>query len=209
MARPFLRGRSPSRALTRAAASFTRTTASTSARGSRSPEMGKFSTARAVWAPHSALAGTFTSPMVSCSTRVRTPRVVGFRVLRVAAMRSSSLVASAPEPVPEPAEGQLRLGVLDLARRAGGDGLVEHAPAEDRPLLQGRAVPLRGRVERPAGLAARDLGLEQVDLLRDDPGEHVERRPQRRQPGRVDRHPGLLPCLLGAPAAQGGKPLLP
>src|SRR5437773_2269609 len=39
------------------------------ARGKRRPLMGKFSTARCVWAPYSASPGTRTSPMVSCSMR--------------------------------------------------------------------------------------------------------------------------------------------
>src|SRR5512132_724542 len=73
MARAFRRGRSPSRAFTRAAASFTRTVASTNAGWARRPEMGKFSTARAVCAPQSADAGTRTSPIVSFSIRVRAP----------------------------------------------------------------------------------------------------------------------------------------
>ncbi len=73
MARAFLRGRSPSRAFTRAAASLIRTVASTKAGWARSPEIGKFSTARAVWAPQSAVAGTRTSPIVSFSTRVLAP----------------------------------------------------------------------------------------------------------------------------------------
>jgi len=37
--------------------------------GMSSPEMGKFCTARAVWAPHKASAGTTTSPIESCSIR--------------------------------------------------------------------------------------------------------------------------------------------
>ena len=48
-----------------------RTVAVTKAGWAVRPEMGKFSTARAVWAPHSASSGTRTSPMVSCSPRVR------------------------------------------------------------------------------------------------------------------------------------------
>ena len=35
----------------------------------RSPEIGKFSTARWVWAPHLASTGTRTSPIESCSIR--------------------------------------------------------------------------------------------------------------------------------------------
>ena len=35
------------------------------------PEIGKFSTARWVWAAHRALRGTRTSPIESCSTRYR------------------------------------------------------------------------------------------------------------------------------------------
>ena len=38
--------------------------------GTGRPEIGKFATARAVCAPHSASAGTSTSPMESCSVRV-------------------------------------------------------------------------------------------------------------------------------------------
>src|SRR5512140_3455539 len=77
MALAFLRGRRPSRALTRAAAILMDTVASTKAGCARSPEMGKFSSARAVWAPHRALAGTRTSPIVSFSTRVLAPLRLG------------------------------------------------------------------------------------------------------------------------------------
>src|SRR5215471_4506888 len=73
MARALRRGRSPSRALARAAAILMRTVASTKAGWARRPEMGKFSTARAVWAPQSAPAGTRTSPIVSFSIRVLGP----------------------------------------------------------------------------------------------------------------------------------------
>ena len=38
-------------------------------RGKRKSLMGKFSTARCVWAPYSASTGTLTSPMVSRSVR--------------------------------------------------------------------------------------------------------------------------------------------
>ena len=55
--------------LTRAASAFTSPSARTRADGSGSPEIGKFSTARWVWAPQYASAGTRTSPMESCSTR--------------------------------------------------------------------------------------------------------------------------------------------
>jgi hypothetical protein len=51
MARAVRFGSRPSRAFTRAAASFTRTVASTKAGWALRPEMGKFRTARAVWAP--------------------------------------------------------------------------------------------------------------------------------------------------------------
>src|SRR5580698_10602177 len=55
--------------LARAAAILMRPRAAMKARGSFTPLMGKFSTARCVWAPHRASLGTFSSPMLSCSTR--------------------------------------------------------------------------------------------------------------------------------------------
>ena len=61
----------PSSALILAAAFFTRAIA-TMCDGSRVvPLIGKFSTARWVWARHNASLGTSMSPMLSCSVRVR------------------------------------------------------------------------------------------------------------------------------------------
>ena len=57
-------------ALTRAAADLICARAWMIGKGIVSPEMGKFCTARAVWAPHRASAGTSTSPIESCSIRV-------------------------------------------------------------------------------------------------------------------------------------------
>src|ERR1035438_3977033 len=57
-------------ALTRAAAALIWARAWTIGNGMVSPDRGKFCTARAVCAPHSASAGTTTSPMESCSTRL-------------------------------------------------------------------------------------------------------------------------------------------
>src|SRR5882757_509226 len=59
----------PSRPFTRAQAALTNPNARICARSSPRPEIGKFSTARCVWARHSASTGTRTSPIVSCSTR--------------------------------------------------------------------------------------------------------------------------------------------
>ena len=59
----------PIRAFTRAAAPLTSPRARICARSMPRPEIGKFSTARCVWARHNASAGTRTSPMVSCSIR--------------------------------------------------------------------------------------------------------------------------------------------
>jgi hypothetical protein len=59
----------PSRALACAAAPLMRASAAISEASRRTPEIGKFSTARWVWAPHRAVAGTRTSPMLSCSMR--------------------------------------------------------------------------------------------------------------------------------------------
>lgn len=61
----------PSSAFTWAAAALMRASASMWARSRRWPEMGKFSTARCVWARHLASTGTRTSPMESCSIRYR------------------------------------------------------------------------------------------------------------------------------------------
>jgi hypothetical protein len=59
----------PSPAFTLAAAALILARASMCARSIRCPEMGKFSTARWVWARHLASAGTRISPMESCSMR--------------------------------------------------------------------------------------------------------------------------------------------
>ena len=66
----------PSSALTCAAAALIRARASMWARSRRCPEMGKFSTARWVWARHLACAGTRTSPMESCSIRYSLASVI-------------------------------------------------------------------------------------------------------------------------------------
>ena len=59
----------PSARFTDATAALMRASASIWERSSRSPEIGKFSTARWVWAPHLASAGTRTSPIESRSMR--------------------------------------------------------------------------------------------------------------------------------------------
>jgi hypothetical protein len=59
----------PSSAFTFAAAPLMRASASMWARSMRCPEIGKFSTARWVWARHFASTGTRTSPIESCSIR--------------------------------------------------------------------------------------------------------------------------------------------
>src|SRR5258708_29690922 len=61
--------RTPSSALTRAAAPLIDASAPIRSCGSRVPDIGKFTTARCVWAPHRASAGTRTSPTESCSVR--------------------------------------------------------------------------------------------------------------------------------------------
>ena len=55
--------------MTRAAAALISPRARTCDGSSGVPEIGKFSTARWVWARQSASAGTRTSPIVSCSVR--------------------------------------------------------------------------------------------------------------------------------------------
>ena len=60
----------PSRPLTVALTPLIAASAAIRRRSMRSPEIGKLSTARWVWAPHRASSGTRTSPMVSCSTRM-------------------------------------------------------------------------------------------------------------------------------------------
>src|SRR3712207_1721461 len=62
-------GRTPRSALTRAAAPLMAASAAMSSRSMGVPEIGKFSTARWVWARHLAQAGTRTSPMESRSMR--------------------------------------------------------------------------------------------------------------------------------------------
>ena len=59
----------PSSALAVAAALLISASARMNPRGIGRPLIGKFSTARCVWAPHSAQAGTFSSPMLSRSMR--------------------------------------------------------------------------------------------------------------------------------------------
>ena len=61
--------RTPSSAFTFAAAALTRAIALTCSASRVAPLIGKFSTARCVWARHSASRGTSTSPMLSCSMR--------------------------------------------------------------------------------------------------------------------------------------------
>lgn len=62
-----------SSAFTLAAAALIRARASMWARSRRWPEIGKFSTARCVWARHLASFGTLTSPIESCSMRKSVP----------------------------------------------------------------------------------------------------------------------------------------
>ena len=62
----------PRSLFTWAQAPFSRPSARIWVRSSPRPEIGKFSTARCVCARHSALTGTRTSPMVSCSMRYST-----------------------------------------------------------------------------------------------------------------------------------------
>ncbi len=69
MARARSGGSTPSSPLTMAAAPLIDASAPIRSRDSRSPEMGKFSIARWVCAPHRAPAGTATSPIESCSMR--------------------------------------------------------------------------------------------------------------------------------------------
>ena len=59
----------PRSALACAAAALISPSARMNSRGMVSPEIGKLSTARWVCAPYSASAGTFSSPMLSCSMR--------------------------------------------------------------------------------------------------------------------------------------------
>ena len=58
-----------SRAFSRAAAPLMAASAAMRDRSMGSPEIGKFSTARWVWAAHLASTGTRTSPIESCSIR--------------------------------------------------------------------------------------------------------------------------------------------
>ena len=67
MARATSRSTIFNRAFTSAAAPLICASAAINPRSMRSPEMGKFSTARCVCAPQRASAGTLTSPMESCS----------------------------------------------------------------------------------------------------------------------------------------------
>src|SRR5215469_1107655 len=62
-------GSTPSSAFTMAAAPLIDASAAIMSRESGSPDISKFCTARWVWAPHSASAGTATSPIESCSIR--------------------------------------------------------------------------------------------------------------------------------------------
>ena len=69
MASPRRWSRRPRRTFTWAAAFFRMAKARSTSWGILSPPMGKFSTLRWVCAPQYLPAGTFTSPMVSCSMR--------------------------------------------------------------------------------------------------------------------------------------------
>ena len=71
-------GSKPRPALTSAAAALTSPSARMKPRGIGRPDTGKFCTARWVCAPHSASAGTCSSPMLSCSLRVLPAEAVPF-----------------------------------------------------------------------------------------------------------------------------------
>lgn len=129
-----------SSAFTLAAAALIRASASMWARSSRCPEIGKFSTARWVCARHLACAGTFTSPIESCSTRY--------------------VVSSAvPSMVFRPPDADEHAGCSTysprVSRRKGIRGEVvgrsdaaERAPSDARPLLAARAVRISCRGTR-------------------------------------------------------------
>src|SRR5687767_10120223 len=73
MAANIASSRRPSAWLARAEACLITPSAHRNRRGKRCPEIGKFSTARAVVAPYSASSGTWTSPIESCTVRIGSP----------------------------------------------------------------------------------------------------------------------------------------
>ena len=97
-------GTSLSLLFTRAASPFTSASARMSRRSIGSPEIGKFSTARWVCAPHLASTGTRTSPIESCSIRYSVmvstvshplaPAGIGGRCVRLLARATSASARS-------------------------------------------------------------------------------------------------------------------
>ena len=126
-------GRWPSAALTSAAAAFTRPSARMKPRGIGRPDTGKLRTARWVCAPHSASAGTSSSPMLSCSMR-------NFCVLAIGRLAIAVIVAIARAGPTMPKRcsrrasrrvgGLRRRGRPARVRQAGGNGRIRSQPVE-------------------------------------------------------------------------------
>ena len=111
MASAFSAGSLPRSLLTCAQAAFSRPSARIWVRSRPRNEIGKFSTARWVWARHRAFTGTRTSPMVSCSMRYSSPRpwTTSHALIVVADFGYGSGYAADLSPVKSTAEYSLSL----------------------------------------------------------------------------------------------------
>src|SRR5260370_37603675 len=85
------------------------------ARGKRKPLMGKFSTARCVWAPYNASLGTRTSPMVS-----RSRRYITLPYGRGSETRESEARGSGKREAGKRESGTRESGGRGSGRRGGG-----------------------------------------------------------------------------------------
>ena len=214
------------RSLARAAACLTSASARTSDAGSRSPEIGKFSTARCVCAPHRASAGTRTSPIESCSTRylllcrLRHPcSLPGRRVRLAGADRQQRSRGVGEEVVALVVDHDERREVLDLDppdRLHAELGVLEHLDRADAVLGQprGRAAD-RAEVEAAvlgAGLGdrGRAVALGQHDqraaglLELVDVGVHPAGR-RRARTTRTRSPPGSWPARRSRPPCRAGS----
>src|SRR6478735_7541449 len=190
----------PASALTRAAAALTRARAWMISGGMPSPEIGKFSTARAVWAPHRASAGTRTSPIESCSTRsVMGPSSP--RRLRSAAPSSELAQADPPDAVVlalgEDQRGPPPGGPDVLGQVGGVDGVPDPLGGGAGLLVGERGIPVEvgvGVGEGGAAQAEEAVDVPPLDVLGAgvDVDREVEEVADRQAGAAVRQHPRRL-----------------
>src|SRR5450631_999152 len=197
-------------AFTRAAAALIRARAWTTGRGMVRAEIGKFATARDVWAPHKAPAGTSTSPIESCSVRLAPAASLMAPSWLTAVLRDHGLPAGSELELaqPDPADAMvLTLGQHEGGPAAGGQHVVDQVPLIDRAPDADR--DLAGLFVREPGIAVEvgvrvgERGLSQVEEPRDIPGldellsgididGEVEEVADRQAGASVGQHPGGL-----------------